>query len=69
MRENTVVLYARWTGHAILALFDMALLIPLGVVLVVAILVRRGYYQKLAVNHILLELQELPRLTNKETKR
>lgn len=66
--ENTALLYARWIGHAILAILDTVLLLPIGVVLLFALIIRRGDLQKQAINAILLEIRELPRLT-KEGKR
>lgn len=68
MKENTALLYARWVGHAILAILDIALLLPIGAVMLIALIIRRGHHQRYAMGYILREIQELPRLT-KEGKR
>ena len=62
-RQNTWMLYLQWFGHSILAILDCLLLIPLAVVLVVALIVRRGQVQRQALNLILAELRELPTLS------
>lgn len=66
MRENTALLYARWVAHAILAILDIALLLPIGVVMLFAVIIGRGQKQTQALDSILAEIKELPYLTKEE---
>jgi hypothetical protein len=57
---STGKLYFYWFGLVILALVSMVALFPMVVSLLVALLIHRGEHQRAALDHMLVELKELP---------
>ena len=58
--ESTLKLYLNWIILIVLAALSATILIPLGIATLIAMSVGRGYHQRVALRHILLELREIP---------